>query len=90
MINTKNVLTGYVIIRGTYIVHAPMFGIMIWMSVNGVCPSPESKNFEHGNWWWILALVLHFILGTQHLFSFFEPSISEMLIEGFKIITVLT
>ena len=73
MIYSYDVLVGYVTMRGSFIVHIPMFISMIaFLSWN----IPSDNNLEWSmpgaNVWFNFGLGMHAVLGIIHIGGFFE------------------
>ena len=105
MIYSKNILAGYVIFRGTALIHVPMLLIMLfWLRIDennelqyGI-PYPERDNtsFDGGWIWYVIALWQHAVLSAIWAMTLFwtsdelaKGSIWPMSFEGFKMITIL-
>ena len=89
MINTMNIMTGYVVLRGTWQMRFPMF-IVMWIFM----PSFEVEDadeFEGKRFWYALAMTMHILLAILHLLSFSAilPKNWLLYIEGLKIMSIL-
>ena len=104
MIYSKNILAGYVILRGTALIHIPMLLIMLavpriddnneWRF--GIPkPAADNRSFDGGATWYVVCIMQHVLLSLLHLntmISFEEfrsGSITPMIVEGFKMLTIL-
>ena len=101
MINSKNILTGYIILRGTALIHLPLVLIMLLLprvhdgglAIGIPRPQPDNTNFDGGHVWYTLAVTMHILLAFLHIFTFSE--IPDQLktvttyMEGLKMLTIL-
>ena len=104
MIYSKNILAGYVILRGTALIHIPMLLIMLavpriddkdeWRFGIPI-PATDNTSFDAGTTWYLVCIMQHILLSLLHLntmISFEEfktGSITPMAVEGFKMLTIL-
>ena len=101
MIYSKNILSGYVILRGTAMIHLPMLIVMLavprytddgWKF--GIpCPERDSLSFGGGWIWYLIAVTQHVFLSFLHLSNTISVaelgSMFKMAIEGLKMLTIL-
>ena len=104
MIYSKNILAGYTILRGTAIIHIPLWLVMVlcpryddqdtqWKFGIPI-PEAESIIFSGGQFFWWIAFFQHLLLSGLHVVTFihqesFSGSILPMALEGLKMITIL-
>ena len=85
MIGSQHILSGYVILRGSFQMHIAMFlGMIIFVK------APEDEvNFQGASLWYIVAIGQHLALSFIHLSTFFKADGSQIILEAFKIMTIL-
>ena len=105
MIYSKNILSGYVILRGTAMIHFPMLLVMLFVPrytgdgwlygwrLGVPIPERDSLNFGGGWVWYWLAVTQHVLLSFLHLSNTISfagtGSMAKMAIEGLKMLTIL-
>ena len=105
MIHAKNILSGYVILRGTFMIHIPMLMVMLfWPRYEkgewefGIpIPASDNTSFDGGRTWYRIAVMQHLVLSVLHLNTMVSVtalsgggSLLPLSIEGFKMISILS
>ena len=80
MIHSKNILSGYVILRGTAMIHIPMLMVMLFIprysysryekgewELGIPIPASDNTNFDGGKTWYWIAVMQHLVLSFLHL-----------------------
>jgi len=83
----KNIFAGYVMFRGTWLMHLPLFILMVTFIKR---PDADNDNFTGGLFWWWMAVTMHVVLGYAHFHTQMDwPNGFAINVEAFKVMAIL-